>query len=50
VSRAARAPVLEALAAGELGPVLLVHLGVVAAFTALAFPLATRLIRRRLIK
>ncbi|HKY60920.1 MAG TPA: ABC transporter permease [Gemmatimonadota bacterium] len=42
--------VIRALAAGELQPFLLVHLGIVAAFTAVAFPVATRLIRRRLIK
>lgn len=42
--------IIRALAAGEIHGLLVVHLAVVAAFTALAFPLATRLIRRRLIK
>ncbi|MGH7571377.1 MAG: ABC transporter permease [Gemmatimonadota bacterium] len=42
--------VIRALAAGEVHSFLAVHLLVVAAFTALAFPIATRLIRRRLIK
>jgi lipooligosaccharide transport system permease protein len=42
--------VIRALAAGDVYAFLVVHLLIVTAFTALAFPLATWLIRRRLIR